>query len=72
LQHTAEKLINLYVNDNIGVGMNSMSMARGTLVHSASPKGAGMNQRATAGDTLPQAGLGKNKPLRGRWLGGWI
>jgi len=30
LQHTAEKLINLYVNDNIGVGMNSMSMARGT------------------------------------------
>jgi len=25
--------------------------------------------RATAGDTLPQAGQRKNKPLRGRWLG---
>gem|GEM_PF-6863492 len=30
-----------YVDGNIGVGMNSMSLARGTLVHSASPQGTG-------------------------------
>ena len=40
-----------------------MSMARGLLVNSASPRGAGVNQLATAGDTLPQVGQGKKEAV---------
>ncbi|MEM4537920.1 MAG: hypothetical protein QXP68_04155 [Thermosphaera sp.] len=49
-----------------------MNMARGTPGALCFAEGGRVNQLATAGDTLPQAGLGKNKPLRSRWLGGWI
>jgi len=32
-------------------------------MHSASLRGAGVNQLATAGDTLPQAGQGKKEAV---------
>gem|GEM_PF-4173356 len=35
------RLVSIYVDGNIEVGMSSVNMARGTLVHSASPQGAG-------------------------------
>ncbi|MEM2343427.1 MAG: hypothetical protein QW659_04985, partial [Sulfolobales archaeon] len=64
-------LINLYVDDNIGRdeldehgegGLSCTLLRRRELDE----------PRATAEDTLPQVGQGKNKPLRGRWLEGWI
>ncbi len=64
-------LINLYVDDNIGRDELD-EHGEGNSRALCFAEGSRVNQLATAGDTLPQVGLGKNKPLRGRWLGGWI
>ncbi|MEM0347943.1 MAG: hypothetical protein QW036_03305 [Zestosphaera sp.] len=63
LQHTAEKLINLYLDDSVGVGISSMSLARGTLGALCFAAGSRDEPRVTAGDELPQAGQGKKKAV---------
>ncbi|MEM1710042.1 MAG: hypothetical protein QW820_04025 [Sulfolobales archaeon] len=55
-------LINLYVDDNIGRDELD-EHGEGAPSELCFAEGSRMNQLATAGDTLPQVGLGKKKAV---------
>ncbi|MEM0026300.1 MAG: hypothetical protein QXV93_05250 [Zestosphaera sp.] len=63
-------LISLYVDDGLDVGMNSMSLARGTLGAPCFTAGSRVNHGQPLETHSRRRGGGRRKPLRSRWPGG--